>query len=163
MIGGGLRQLLRQSGTINDELGMETARAAFVRHYGAHLLHETKPYPGVTAMIDGHERAAVVTNKPRRFGAPIIDAFKWSFELVVYGDDGYGRKPDASPLIYAMETLDIDPMSAVYIGDTAIDVQAGLAAGVETWLVPWADIRVDSANRLQNWGELDGILGKRPS
>ena len=45
-------------------------------------------------------------------------------------------KPDPAMLLEACRRLGIPPSDAVYVGDMAVDVHTGKAAGVETWLVP---------------------------
>ena len=157
LIGGGLRTLLVQTGTVVGGKNMEASRNAFVRYYAQHHLDQTQPYPHVQSMLARRTRTAVVTNKPRRFGELVLARFGWSFDTVVYGDDGYGRKPDGAPLLRALRCLDSTPEDAVFIGDTVLDVQAGMAAGIETWLVPWADQQIHH-KRLINLEQLDGIL-----
>lgn len=45
------------------------------------------------------------------------------------------RKPAPGMLLEAMEDLDLDPASSVFLGDSLTDAQAGRAAGVRTILV----------------------------
>jgi len=41
-------------------------------------------------------------------------------------------KPAPEPLLKCMEILNVEPHEAIYVGDSAIDIQAGKAAGVWT-------------------------------
>ncbi len=41
-------------------------------------------------------------------------------------------KPAPDPLLKCMEILNVDPRETIYVGDSAIDIQAGKAAGVWT-------------------------------
>jgi len=41
-------------------------------------------------------------------------------------------KPSPAPLLKCMEILDVEPAESVYVGDSAIDIQAGKAAGMLT-------------------------------
>ena len=41
-------------------------------------------------------------------------------------------KPAPDPLLKCMEILNVDPYETIYVGDSAIDIQAGKAAGVWT-------------------------------
>ena len=54
------------------------------------------------------------------------------FEIIVTSDDVDKRKPAPDPLIMCAQKLALEPASCVYIGDTATDMQAGKAAGMQT-------------------------------
>lgn len=41
-------------------------------------------------------------------------------------------KPSPAPLLKCLEILDVEPTESVYVGDSAIDIQAGKAAGTLT-------------------------------
>jgi HAD superfamily hydrolase (TIGR01662 family) len=54
------------------------------------------------------------------------------FEVIITSDDVEKRKPAADPLIACAQQLDIKPGNCVYVGDTATDIKAGKAAGMQT-------------------------------
>ena len=94
----------------------------------------------------------LVTNKPRRFGAPILERLNWTFEVVVFGDDRPTRKPDPEPLNFAAGKLGCRPVDIVYVGDTSYDQRAAVAAGMHFRAVPWAD--KDIGQRMSGLDEL---------
>ncbi len=52
------------------------------------------------------------------------------FSAVVTGMDVERRKPDPEGLLKCAEMLKVDACDAVYVGDTALDIRAGKAAGM---------------------------------
>lgn len=52
------------------------------------------------------------------------------FDAVIIDADVNHRKPHPEGLLKCMDALDVDPAYAVYVGDTAIDMQASRAAGM---------------------------------
>ena len=137
-IGGGLGSLLRDTKTINDDSQIARAREIFMSHYGRNLLTHSAPFPGVDRLLESVRERGLVTNKPRQFGQKIVEDLGWTFSVAVYGDDGFGQKPDPAPLQHALKQLDCRPSDAVYFGDSDADVLAAQACGVEVWLFPWS-------------------------
>ena len=54
------------------------------------------------------------------------------FEVIITSDDIEKRKPAPDPLIACAQQLDIKPGNCVYVGDTATDIKAGKAAGMQS-------------------------------
>ncbi len=50
-------------------------------------------------------------------------------DVVVAGDDGFPPKPAPDPLLEATRSLGVSPSAALYVGDSAVDLAAGRAAG----------------------------------
>jgi HAD superfamily hydrolase (TIGR01509 family) len=54
------------------------------------------------------------------------------FDTVILGADVARRKPDPEGILECLRRLDIAPAAAVYVGDSAVDIQASHAAGVRS-------------------------------
>lgn len=54
------------------------------------------------------------------------------FTEVVTSDNGFPRKPAPVSIQYLLEKYALNPQKTVMIGDRALDIEAGLAAGVAT-------------------------------
>ena len=54
------------------------------------------------------------------------------FNLVISGEDVKQPKPNPEGINKALDIIKVKPSSAVMIGDTAVDVQAGKNAGIKT-------------------------------
>lgn len=64
-----------------------------------------------------------------------VDAYYWCPHHPDFGSDCNCRKPAPGMMLQAAQDLNIDLGASWMIGDKAIDVQAGLAAGVNSLLV----------------------------
>ncbi len=84
------------------------------------------------------KRHRTVTLALQRF--PALDD---DFDLVVAHEDTERHKPDADPVLFAVERLGGKPEEAVYIGDSPFDIQAAKAAGVFSVAVAWGGIHPD--------------------
>lgn len=119
-----------------DDALFEDALAIFFQAYGELNGQHARVYDGVMdclAHLRRHGcRMAVVTNKPERFVAPLLERLglaEW-FELTLGGDTLPVKKPDPAPLLRAMEALNGTSGTTVMVGDSAADVNAALAAGI---------------------------------
>jgi phosphoglycolate phosphatase-like HAD superfamily hydrolase len=59
------------------------------------------------------------------------------FTVVVGLDDVTEPKPSPEGLLLALRRLGVEPGRAVYVGDNALDVEAGNRAGVTVWRAVW--------------------------
>jgi N-acetyl-D-muramate 6-phosphate phosphatase len=88
----------------------------------------------LSAIEDRGLQWGIVTNKPRRFTLPIVDALGLTDRAaaVISGDDAPQPKPSPQTLLLACERMQLQPQKAIYLGDAERDVQAGSAAGMTT-------------------------------
>ncbi len=145
-VGNGARVLVRRAlaGGLQhehvDEALAEQALELFMQHYADnHVL--TEVYPGVRQVLDWlreqQVEMAIVTNKPERFIAPLLDALGWQalFDAIVGGDTLAERKPSPAPLLHLAERFGIAPADALMVGDSRTDADAAHAAGMPLLLV----------------------------
>jgi len=94
----------------------------------------------------------IVTNKPRRFSEPLIQALQLHERVscLVCGDDAPRAKPHPDTLLMACKMAGASPIDCVYVGDAERDVQAGRAAGMKTVIALFGYI--DVADRPEEWG-----------
>ena len=111
----------------------------FFHHYGQlgeRGEHSAEPYPGAADALRrlraAGVRIAVVTNKQRRFAVEVLRqrGLMDSVDCVVGGDTCERRKPDPQPLLFACESLGIEPQAALMVGDSIHDAKAARAAGM---------------------------------
>lgn len=57
---------------------------------------------------------------------------------VVTIDDVTKAKPDAEPVLKAMEALQANPKTTLMVGDSTMDIESGINAGVDTAGVAWS-------------------------
>lgn len=119
-------------------------RGHFVPYYNEHKCDFTRPYNGILPLLEKLSESglhfAVASNKYQEGTEQLVEKFFGKFEFVkVLGQrDGKPIKPDPEIVHEAMEgvpgiTLD----EVVYCGDSDVDMQTGLGAGVKTIGVTW--------------------------
>lgn len=140
-VGNGARVLVRRAlaGDLEhasiDEGETEQALELFNEAYAnEHAL--TRTYPGVTAALKWLSKndveLALITNKPERFVAPLLDQMKLGryFRWIIGGDTLPQQKPDPAALLYVMRLAGVEPQDALFVGDSRNDVLAARAADV---------------------------------
>jgi len=53
-------------------------------------------------------------------------------QVIITADDVVNKKPHAEPLIKGSQRLEVAVEQCVYVGDTRVDIRAGIAAGMKT-------------------------------
>ncbi len=119
----------------------DEAWASYQRHYLAVNGQHAQVFPGVREALTRFAASglalACVTNKPAAFTAGLLEAMALApyFGVVLGGDSLPQKKPDPLPLLTACERLGTSPARTLMIGDSAVDAQAGAAAGCPVALV----------------------------
>jgi phosphoglycolate phosphatase len=136
-IGSGARNLVARS-LVHAGIALPLAEAlpVFLEEYERRLTEHTRFYDGVEDTLDrlsGHP-LAVLTNKPGDMSRRILDALGAGarFFRVYGGGDLPSRKPDPDGLLRLMAESAATPRTTVMVGDSAIDVRTGRAAGART-------------------------------
>jgi phosphoglycolate phosphatase len=113
----------------------DEALPVFLECYRARMLDTTRLYAGVAetlAGLGGHV-LAVLTNKPGDLSRAILDGLGLQGRFArVYGAGDVPRKPDPAGLLRIMAETGAAPAATVMVGDSALDVLTGRAAGVLT-------------------------------
>lgn len=112
----------------------------FEPHYVNRSGTASKPYPGVADCLFGLKeqgyQLGVVTNKMGSATDAVLRAhdFLELFDTVIAGDTIASKKPDAAPVLLALDKLQVGSKDALFVGDSMTDVQAAKSAGLETWV-----------------------------
>ncbi len=118
------------------DVSKEAALPIFLECYQARLLDTTALYPGVRESLDalGDRTLAVLTNKPGAMSRRILEGLGVAgrFARICGAGDVPAKKPDPAGLHMLVRDAGIPPAAAVLVGDSAIDVRTGQAAGVRT-------------------------------
>jgi phosphoglycolate phosphatase len=125
---------------------LEELRSRFLELYSARLCEGSRPFIDIERIVGTASTAwrwGIVTNKPKAMTIPLLEQLGLAklASCVVSGDSLAHRKPHPAPLLWAAETLAVEPSACVYIGDAARDIEAGRAAGMRTWAALWGYIR----------------------
>jgi len=140
MVGEGAAVLVRRALRAARVLEPPDAVARFLALYDTRLLNHTRLYDGIIdAVHAARERALVIvfTNKPTRPSERILEGLgvRRLFADVIGGDNPYGRKPDPAALLALMNRDRVAPEHALMVGDSAIDHETSIRAGVRCCLV----------------------------
>lgn len=114
----------------------------FKEHYDAHCLDNTGPYDGVVSLMkrlrENGYRLAIVSNKidsavkelNRRFFSEYVD-------VAIGEGEGVKRKPAPDTVFRALRELGASKETAVYVGDSEVDFQTAVNAGIPCISVLW--------------------------
>lgn len=137
MVGHSVIYLIEQAlpkGT--DKVTFDRCLATFEAHYKTNMHNKTAPYDGVMQMLDKLSTAgyklAVVSNKPDVFTKELVsELFGEYIPLAIGRSETVARKPAPDMLLLAVEQLGSDLESTVYVGDSEVDVETSINAGVD--------------------------------
>lgn len=119
---------------------------AFLDLYETGVAVETRLFEGMDTLLQALEQRhipwGIVTNKPVRFAAPLVEALGLDQRcaVLVCPDHVSQRKPHPEALILACRQLGATPAQAVYVGDHERDIEAGRNAGMTTIAVRYGYI-----------------------
>lgn len=107
----------------------------FRKRLGSLTPGQTKAFPCVPATLSALEEEgwelAVATNKPTDLANLVLSSTGLAhFFTRVCGADGVAAKPDPATVLRALSSTTW--VQAVMVGDSTMDVEAGIAAGVRT-------------------------------
>lgn len=115
----------------------------FKHLYRRHLNVKTRPYAGIDDMLrrlaDKGIKLAILSNKPDEFTKVCATRFFPGIAFsAVYGQrDGVPRKPDPRPALEIAAVAGESPERCVFVGDSAVDMATGRAAGMCCIGVSW--------------------------
>ena len=145
-VGSGIMNLFRRSlpeEQRTEEMVMKM-RDAFVQYYDAHKDDKTRPYPGISDLLDSLTakgiKLAVASNKYQEATEELVAQYfrDYSFTSVLGQREGRPIKPDAGIIFEAMASCEgVRPNEVIYCGDSDVDMQTGINAGVRTIGVTW--------------------------
>ncbi len=141
MVGDGAPALVRRAlGDTADEALLQRGLELFLSYYREHKLDYTHLYPGIPEALEMLQRAngtcrvmSVLTNKPVNPSRAIIEALGLREKFVsIYGGNSFAtKKPDPLGINTILAETRVQPDEAIMIGDSAVDILTGRAAG--TW------------------------------
>ena len=148
-------------GLAPEDAAFASMREEYLALYDQVFRWQPRLFDGVDVVLRGIEAMGlpwgIVTNKPRRFTLPIMEALGLAQRAssVVSGDDCDRPKPHPDTLILASSQIGIAPGACMYVGDAERDIQAGRAAGMRTVIACYGYL--DEGDRPEAWGAQDMI------
>jgi phosphoglycolate phosphatase len=176
-VGDGVANLVRRAlpaALRADEEAVARHLAEMREEYDRRWLDQTRPYPGIAAMLrELSERgvgAAVFSNKPDPATQHLVRVLfpGYPFLRVRGARPDTPLKPDPAGAVAILAETGIPAAATLYVGDTDTDMRTGRAAGLRTLGVSWGFRPVEellahgAASVLQHPRELADHLSRHP-
>jgi len=146
-VSNGARAMVRLGFNLEPEHeGYLDKHTAFLDLYEAGVAVETTLFEGMNELLLNLEARdipwGIVTNKPVRFAAPLIEALglQERCATLICPDHVAERKPHPEPMFLACKEINAAPEQAIYVGDHVRDIEAGRNAGMYTIAVRYGYI-----------------------
>ena len=144
-VGNGVRKLMERAiPNGEDNPDFEAAFATFREYYMLHSLDTTQPYPGIPEVLAELRakgcRLAVVSNKMMPATVELCRHFFPDTIEVAIGEheaEGIRKKPAPDTVFAALRELGVEKYSAVYVGDSDVDIATARNAGLPCISVLW--------------------------
>ena len=141
-VGNGIKPLLERAFPKDYPLDMEKVFPEMMDYYRLHCLDTTYPYAGIPeamkGLLDGGVKVAIVSNKPDLAVNKLAERFfDGLYDIAVGEIKGLNKKPAPDEVFYALDKLGVERTSAVYVGDSDIDILTAKNSGLDCISVSW--------------------------
>jgi phosphoglycolate phosphatase-like HAD superfamily hydrolase len=137
-VGRGLDHLVADLvGPDRVEAGVELFRERYAQVYAEKTVALPRSRSTLRRLHRRGYRMAVASNKPARFGEPILrETGLLPFLSCVQGPDRTGKtKPDPTMILACLRALAASRRESLYVGDMVLDVESAARAGISVILV----------------------------
>lgn len=86
---------------------------------------------------DNHIKVGIVSTAPRQYVTKVVEYFNIPNNCIIGYHDAKPIKPAPEPMLKALELLKESANNVISFGDRAIDIQASIAAGIESVACFW--------------------------
>lgn len=144
-VGNGINKLFERAlpAESRSEENIMRIRAHFLPYYDEHNADLSKPYPGIPQLLEELQTAgvhlAVASNKYQRATEKLIRHYFPTIRFAaVFGQrEGIPVKPHPQIVEDILTLVPVNKEEVIYIGDSGVDMQTALHAGVESIGVTW--------------------------
>ena len=122
-----------------DTMGLDDEIGALIDWFSRHRKMSAKKFllmPGVAEMLarlKNHYPMAVVSARDEKGIMHFLEQFDLAkyFDLIVTGQSAAHTKPYPDPILFAAQKMNVKPDECLMIGDTTVDMRAGISAGAQ--------------------------------
>jgi phosphoglycolate phosphatase len=160
LIGEGIHRLVEKAYSLHHKTlsltDLNSRTAEFASLYEAHIVDQTRAYPGVIAGLAVLRarglKIAVVSNKAQYLTDHLLTKLELShsFDIILGARDGLPKKPAPDMLHFALREFSTGPDEALFVGDSIADVRAAEAAGLPCILIE-GGYTVEATAKLGAW------------
>ena len=127
--------------TLVDSTLAEQARSERNWQKAYSLIPQFTVYDGLVPifeLIRKHNiKASIVSTSPRTYVENVVNHFQLPIQWIVGYHDAKPHKPNAAPMLRALEMMGEQAGNVVSFGDRVIDIQASNAANIESVACFW--------------------------
>jgi 2-phosphoglycolate phosphatase len=148
-------------GLTREDADFAAMREEYLALYDQVFCRQPSLFAGMAQVLDQLQARSlkwgVVTNKPRRFTVPLMQALglAGSATCIVSGDDCERPKPHPDTLLLAAQQAHTRPADCLYVGDAERDIIASRAAGMASVVALYGYL--DESDRPLEWGAQGAI------
>ncbi|NNE93571.1 MAG: HAD family hydrolase [Verrucomicrobiales bacterium] len=162
-IGDGMENLVQRIFPEGQRPASEEELAAILEEYKSeyekHWNETTRAFDGIPELLDRAVeqgiKLGVLSNKAHEFTVKCVEEFlpDWKWDVIFGQRDGVPQKPAPDAAIEAAAVMDVSPDECWFVGDSDVDVQTGVNAGMTTIGVTWGfrtaeELRANGATRV---------------
>lgn len=143
-VGNGIPKLIRRilPSDASEEI-FERTLLEFQHYYGEHKNDKTAPYDGIPELLrelKAHGlKICVLSNKQHDFSIEIVSHYfgNDTFDLIRGKMEQFPAKPDPASCNDVISLINIPKSNILYVGDSNVDMQTALNAGLTKCGVSW--------------------------
>ena len=144
-VGNGINKLLERALPAHEqtEENIMRMRSHFVPYYDIHNADLSTPYPGIVSLLEDLQAKgiliAVASNKYQEATVKLVKQYFPNIDFVeILGQrEGINVKPDPSIVFDILKKADVSKEDVLYVGDSGVDMQTAINAGVDAVGVTW--------------------------
>ena len=144
-VGNGVSKLLERSMPLDKrtEENIALVRRHFMAYYDQHNADLSTPYPGISEMLSRLQEdgvmLAVASNKYQSATEKLIARYfpHINFVCVLGQRQGIPVKPSPDIVHEIMEKANVSKSDTLYVGDSGVDMQTAINAGIDAVAVSW--------------------------
>lgn len=145
-IGKGLMNLVKSCVSphaLDNQQILQQCLDVMMDYYQKNLTNKTRLYPEITELLDvltsKSVKMAILSNKANTLTQQICDTLlrNWSFEVILGATETFPRKPNPESALFIAKKLQVSPENIIYVGDSNVDMQTAIAAGMFPVGVTW--------------------------
>lgn len=144
-VGNGINKLLERALPAHEqtEENIMRMRSHFVPYYDIHNADLSTPYPGIVSLLEDLQAKgiliAVASNKYQKATVKLVKQYFPNIDFVeILGQrEGINVKPDPSIVFDILQKADVSKEDILYVGDSGVDMQTAINAGVDAVGVTW--------------------------
>ena len=143
-VGNGVKMLVQRAApTGSDPSLIESLVSLFKKDYDQSWQSGTKPYPGITNLLNDLQRAgyamAVLSNKTHDFTVAMVAGLfpNIHFGKVLGQREGVPQKPHPAGAFQIAQAAGYSPENCVFIGDSTVDLETARNADMPAIAVLW--------------------------